>query len=181
MRIVGVQAGDASRIEQMARLLIDGFRVTSPEDWRDMDSALTTVNWVLSEGFCRAALDDADTVVGWIGGLPQYGGNVWELHPLVVDPARQGQGIGRALVLDFEDQVRERGGLTITLGADDQVDLTTLSRVDLYDDLPGKLAAARGSRPHPLEFYRRLGYTVVGVIPDANGRGKPDILLAKRV
>jgi hypothetical protein len=26
-----------------------------------------------------------------------------------------------------------------------------------------------------------MGYTIVGVIPDANGLGKPDILMAKRI
>lgn len=36
-------------------------------------------------------------------------------------------------------------------------------------------------RRHPYEFYLKLGYTVVGVIPDANGPGKPDILMATRL
>jgi len=31
------------------------------------------------------------------------------------------------------------------------------------------------------EFYQKLGFTIVGIIPDANGWGKPDILVAKRV
>jgi aminoglycoside 6'-N-acetyltransferase I len=31
------------------------------------------------------------------------------------------------------------------------------------------------------EFYRKLGFVIVGVVPDANGPGKPDILMAKRV
>jgi len=34
---------------------------------------------------------------------------------------------------------------------------------------------------HPYEFYQKLGYVIVGVIPDANGLGKPDILMAKSV
>jgi aminoglycoside 6'-N-acetyltransferase I len=31
------------------------------------------------------------------------------------------------------------------------------------------------------KFYQKLGYVIVGVIPDANGPGKPDIMMAKRV
>lgn len=33
----------------------------------------------------------------------------------------------------------------------------------------------------PYEFYQKLGYAIIGVVPDANGLGKPDILMAKRV
>ena len=35
-----------------------------------------------------------------------------------------------------------------------------------------------GSR-HPFLFYRRLGYVVTGIMPDANGPGRPDIYLSK--
>jgi aminoglycoside 6'-N-acetyltransferase I len=34
---------------------------------------------------------------------------------------------------------------------------------------------------HPYEFYQRVGFTIAGVLPDANGPGKPDIFLAKRI
>ena len=76
----------------------------------------------------------------------------------------------------------ERGGLTLWLGSDDEIDETTVSGVDLYEDVPGAirdLAVIRGE--HPCEFYRRLGFRVVGLMPDANGPGKPDIFFAKRV
>ncbi|MBO1346732.1 MAG: hypothetical protein EBE86_004735 [Hormoscilla sp. GUM202] len=32
----------------------------------------------------RVAVDEAGKIWGWIGGIPQYNGNLWELHPLVV-------------------------------------------------------------------------------------------------
>ena len=34
-------------------------------------------------------------------------------------------------------------------------------------------------RRHPFQFYRKLGYVVTGVMPDANGRGRPDIYMSK--
>src|SRR6185295_10378019 len=108
-------------------------------------------------------------------------GNVWELHPLVVKLDRQGQGIGRALVLDLEERVRERGGLTITLGTDDEDNQTSLSAVDLYPNVWEHIARIQNLRGHPYEFYQKLGYVIYGVVPDANGPGKPDILMAKRV
>jgi aminoglycoside 6'-N-acetyltransferase I len=27
---------------------------------------------------------------------------------------------------------------------------------------------------HPYEFYMKIGFSIVGVMPDANGVGKPD-------
>ena len=180
MKIVTVSKQDTRFFEPMARLLVEGFRGLAPDAWASPENAEEEVREALDRGFCRAAVDDFGKVLGWIGGRPAYG-LVWELHPLVVDPEWQGEGIGRALVLDLEDQVRERGGLTVLLGTDDEVNLTTLSGVDLYQNTGKHIAEARGESPHPLEFYRKLGYTLVGVVPDANGVGKPDILMAKRV
>jgi aminoglycoside 6'-N-acetyltransferase I len=99
----------------------------------------------------------------------------------VVAPARQGQGIGRGLVADVEAQARARGGLTILLGTDDVRDTTSLFGVNLYDDLPRHLATIVPKRGHPFTFYRKLGYTVCGCVPDANGIGKPNIQMAKRL
>jgi hypothetical protein len=56
----------------------------------------------------------------------------------------------------FEGEAVNRGALTVTLGTDDDSDMTSLSGVDLYLDLPG-------------------------VMPDANGLGRPHIYLSIRI
>lgn len=169
-------------MEEAAVLLLEGFRQHWPRAWPDLVSAREEVAEALQPGkICRVARDEDGTVFGWIGGIPQYHGAVWELHPLVVQPAAQQRGIGRALVHDFEQQVRARGGHTIYLGTDDEDGLTSLSGVDLYPDVWQHVAAVRNLGGHPYEFYQKCGYVIVGVVPDANGPGKPDILMAKRV
>lgn len=82
---------------------------------------------------------------------------------------------------DLASIVVQRGALTLWLGSDDEIGETSLGDVDLYTDLPAKLASFRSGGDHPADFYRRLGFRIVGVIPDANGRGKPDIFFEKRI
>jgi aminoglycoside 6'-N-acetyltransferase I len=59
--------------------------------------------------------------------------------------------------------------------------MTTLSGADLYPDVLGHLANIKNLRGHPYEFYSRLGFSLIGAMPDANGWGKPDIYMAKRL
>lgn len=182
MHIVDFPAGDADVIHQAATLLVEGFRAHSPNAWPDMDAALEEVHEALEpEKVCRVALNEQGEVLGWVGAIPQYESTGWELHPLVVHPSHQGQGIGRALVMDVEEQVRARGGLTIYLGTDDEDFRTSLSQVDLYESLWEHIVNIRNLNGHPYEFYQKMGFTIVGVIPDANGWNKPDIWMAKRV
>lgn len=183
-RIFNMTSADSAWIEEAAQLLIDGFHEHWPEAWPTIEEARATMEEATNpKHICRVALDATNQVIGWIGGLSQYDGLVWELHPLVVKREYQGQGVGRALVEDLERLVAQHGGLTILLGTDDEAFLTTLGGADLYTDLYQQLAHAqnRSETRHPFSFYQRLGYKIVGVIPDANGRGKPDILMAKRI
>ena len=168
-------------LDQMAEILVIGFQ-DHWDAWQTVNEALADIRTILEKGFARVALsDDGLTVIGWIGGLPEYDGNVWELHPLVVNPAKQRQGIGQMLVTDFEQQVKIRGGLTIQLGSDDEDGMTSLSDCDLYHNLCDQIAHIQNLKGHPYEFYQKCGYSIIGVVPDANGRGKPDIIMGKRV
>ena len=182
IRIVDLQPDDEERINEAAILMMDAFGEHSPKYCPDLETALEEVRELFEPGCIgRVAVDERGTVLGLIGGRPQYYGQAWELHPLGVRPEHQHQEIGRALVADLEDRVRERGALTLFLGTDDEDDRTTLSAMDLYPNPLEHLARIRNLRGHPYEFYQKVGFVIVGVMPDANGWGKPDIFMAKRV
>ncbi|MDA0301768.1 MAG: GNAT family N-acetyltransferase [Chloroflexi bacterium] len=172
---------DIDGIEETARVLLAAFRDTTPS-WPHLDAARDEVLESFEPGrISRVARSGVGAVVGWIGGISEYDGHVWEVHPLAVDPAHQRRGIGKALLADLEESVRQRGGLTLWLGTDDEVDRTSLGGPDLYPNLLGHLSAIRDLGGHPFAFYLRCGFALAGVVPDANGPGKPDILMAKRV
>jgi len=49
-------------------------------------------------------------------------------------------------------------------------------------DIPGHIGALHDlGGSHAFLFYQKVGYVVTGVMPDANGLGKPDIFMSKRV
>ena len=129
------------------------------------------------------AIINTDTglrVAGVIGAIPQYGITGWELDPLAVLKEYRGLGIGRFLIKSIEDEVAKRGGVMIYLGSDDEHGTTSLYGVDLFEDTFEKIKNIE-SHGHPFPFYEKMGYKIVGVFPDANGIGKPDIWMAKRL
>ncbi len=181
MKIIALHQDQRHYLEQAAEILVLAFAEHWAGAWDTLADGIEELEDMTSgNNFCRIALID-ERVVGLIGGIPEYDGNVWELHPLAIHPDYQGRGIGRALIEDFERYVASKGALTIKLGSDDEDDMTSLSGVDLYDNLPDKIANIRNFKNHPYSFYQKMGYTIIGVIPDANGIGKPDIILGKRV
>lgn len=182
MQIIDLHPDNQEAIRQAANLLVEGFKEHWPNAWPNMEAALAEVRESLqSHRISRIAVDDDEVVLGWIGAICEYDGHAWEMHPLVVHLDHQGKGIGRALVTDLEGLVRERGGITLYLGTDDEDNMTTLSGTDLYPDVTKHMANVRNLHRHPYEFYQKLGFVIVGVIPDANGLGKPDIIMAKRL
>jgi aminoglycoside 6'-N-acetyltransferase I len=182
MKIITLTQENDNLIQQTAQLLVDAFREHWSDAWPTLEEGLQEIHEMLEvERICRAAIDEEDNLLGVIGGIPQYDGHVWELHPLAVQSSMQGRGIGKLLVEDFEEHVRLRGGLTVTLGSDDEDNMTSLSDIDLYENLWEKVRDIRNFKHHPFEFYRKAGYVITGVVPDANGVGKPDIIMSKRV
>jgi aminoglycoside 6'-N-acetyltransferase I len=182
LKIVTPTAEDEKLINQAAVILFEGFQELWPNTYPDVETARQGIEKILGpEWICRVALDREGHVVGLIGAIRDYDGNAWCLYPLAVRMDSWGQGVGRALVEDLERLVGECGAATIYLGTDDTAGMTTLSNVDLYPNVYEHIANIKNLRRHPYEFYQKLGYTIVGVIPDANGIGKPDIFMAKRL
>ncbi len=175
--IADLGSDDQTAIDQVAALLLTAFPGWHP----GMDEARQEVRDSFQPGHISLVARAGDQIQGWVGAIPTYD-YAFELHPLVVWEGTRGQGIGSALVAALEERVRERGALTLYLGTDDDGPTpgTSAGGVDLYPE-PLAHAADLTVIEHPAAFYRRLGFVVVGLIPDANGPGKPDILMAKRI
>lgn len=180
--IVDLEPSQSERIEAVAAMLVAQFQDHHPAAWPTLADAREEVQEAFAPGRVRRVAVSADgAVLGFIGAIPTYHGRLWELHPLVVAAAAQGRGVGSALVRDLERLGREQGVLAITLGTDDEDNQTSLGGVDLYPNVLAHLQSIRNLNRHPYEFYQKLGYAIIGAIPDANGFGRPDILMAKRL
>lgn len=167
---------------QVAQLLVECFAEHHPGSWDTLEEGIQEVQESFGEDrISRVAVGATGEALGWIGGISQYDGHVWELHPLCVRPDMQGKGIGTALVRDLEAQVKARGGLIVILGSDDETGQTSLSGIDLYPNVWEHIARIRNLNRHPYEFYQKMGYVITGVVPDANGPGKPDIIMSRRL
>jgi aminoglycoside 6'-N-acetyltransferase I len=179
-RIVDLAQIDAHGRAEAARILREAL-VHMPSAYNGPNEAEAEVERMMIEddrlGF---AAFEGDALVGWIGAIRTYD-HGWELHPLVVDPPRQRRGIGTLLVATLEAVARTEGALTLYLGTDDDYGGTNLFGRDLFPGVLEKAMGLEAVADHAFGFYRRLGYEVVGVMPDVNGPGRPDILMAKRI
>lgn len=168
--------------KSLAEMLCDFWPATE-HAWPSLEKALIEVDEALGADRDRiaiVALARDDRPIGWIAGFRTYAA-AFELHPLVVHRDWQGRGIGRALVAAFEQSAASMGALTVYLGSDDTSARTNLGGRPLFPGVLAKAAALKDTELHPVGFYLRCGYEVVGVLPDVNGRDKPDIWLAKPI
>lgn len=179
MQIINMTQVNKAQIIQAARILTDSL----PIGWPTLQDAMDEIKErLIPENTLLVAVEDG-IVIGWGGILaPTYNGNVFELHPLAVRSNKRNQGIGRTIVTALEYEARKQGGLTIHLGADDEIGdgETSFANVDLFDDLPGKINNFTAGT-HQSGFYLKLGYKIIGVMPNANGIGKPDIYFGKEL
>lgn len=175
----------AAATEEAAKLLFDSFKDNAPSWLPSFRDAVRVTAWALTSTqkeprLCRAAIDDDGAMLGWVACTKESSA-AWELHPINVVRTARRSGVGKALVDDLENLIREKGARTLFLSTDDELGRTSLSNVDLLPDVLSHLANTNAEPAHPLGFYLRLGFTITGVTPDAEGLGNPTITLAKYV
>lgn len=177
MEIIRISSANEELIVDCGKILSECFQCYSPEDkgavevrkYLDMDSSIVL-----------AALEDGKAV-GIIGAHREYAPYGWELHPLAVTKSARRKGVATQLVKKMEQLAQECGALVIYLGTDDETSSTSLSNCDLFEDTFVKIENIKNYNGHAYEFYQTCGYKIVGVLPDVNGLGKPDIFMAKRI
>ncbi len=108
MEIGDLSPDDEVSIAQVAHIVVEAFRGHTPA-WPDLAGAEAEVRESFAEDRLSRVAREGTAVLGWIGGIRDYDGHAWEIHPLVVDPARQREGVGRALVADLERLAAARG------------------------------------------------------------------------
>jgi len=130
---IGIRTATFDDRDAMSSIINAAFAIeTFLEGTRTDDARLTHM---METGTFLVAEDSSKRIVASV--YTEIRGNHGYLGVLAVDPACQGKGLGRRMVIEVEDYCRRRGCVAI--------DLTVLS---LRTDLP------------PL--YRKLGYVETG-------------------
>lgn len=164
-------------MKDTAKLLSEIFPWSYGEEYKAIEEAKSLCE---EDGIAYVYVID-DVVKGVVGAKPKYGNTGWELHPLAVDKNIRLKGIGKSLMKVIEEAVVKKGGIVMFLGTDDEHFRTSLSSVDLFEAPLEEINKIENYSDHPYSFYQKLGYKIVGVLPDANGWNKPDIYMAKRL
>jgi aminoglycoside 6'-N-acetyltransferase I len=179
-RIVNLEASDPARIAFISQFLFECFRKYAPTWLPDNAACLKQIFGSLEPGrHSRVMLDENAEPIGWIGAITDS--DTWEIHPLAVSPHHQQKGVGRLLVADIEDLARASGAVSVWAGTSDETNSTSFSRFDLYKEPERSFDNIEAPGDHPVNFWLKVGYSLVGVLPDEEGLGKPGIHFAKRV
>lgn len=171
----------AETIRQARQLMLDTFPKVGM--WPDLDEkeADETMKECTTDGNICLGIKIAGKLAGWVGLRPGYKAT-WELHPLVLGLEFHGKGYGKILMFQLEKIAKTKGITGIYVGSDDETNKTSLSQVDITpQNIFHEIANIKNHNNHPYEFYQKCGYFIVGIVPNANGNRKPDIMLWKGI
>jgi len=167
--------------KQAAEILFKTFTEINKDAWPDMESALEEVNECVTEPNICIGIKTGNELTGWVGLRPMYE-LTWELHPMVIKKEFQGKGYGKILLNELERIALEKGVIGVFAGSDDETYSTSLSDKEITaGNIFEEIINIKNYKNHPYEFYKKCGYCIIGIIPNANGDRKPDILLWKDI
>ena len=168
-------------ILQAAKILSKTFLDKGNNTWPTVKSGAKEVEECIENpNICIGILED-NKMLGWVGLRPMYE-RTWELHPLVVNTEKQVKGIGKQLLNRIEEIAKSKGIIGILLGTDDVYEETSLSKVDIDEsNIFEEIKGITNIHKHPYEFYQKCGYMICGIVPNANGKRKPDIWMWKDI
>ena len=178
-KAIDLKPEDTQLIQQTAQVAYEASQSISKIWLPSLEDAIEEVrdSFKAEDGISRV-LVKGDTVAAWVGAFPLFG-KVVEIHPLLVHPAYQKQGLGKRMVTDVIDWAKQRGALTLSVSTSDETQATSLSGVNLYENPGEAIANFHMLKPHPVGFWLKMGFSIIGVLPDVDGRGIPSILLAQ--
>jgi len=178
--ITDLDKGNKERIDQIAQFLFQCFRKNAPEWLPDSESCKQEINKSFQPNRrSRVLMDDDGIACGWVGAIT--GKFLWEIHPIAVAPSKQGNGYGLLLVSDIVKLARKSGAVAIWAGTSDETNATSFSAIDLYKNPSSAFENISAPRNHPVSFWSKTGFSLVGVMPDEEGLGKPGIHFAMRL
>jgi len=169
-----------AEIDAVAAILVAGFADRSSA-WPTLKDGIEEVMTHSTDIQISLVATINDSIVGWISATPQYQQYGWELHPLVVAPAHQYQGVGKALVAELCTRLASHSATVLYAWSDDESMSTSLGGRNLLPNPLDHLNHFKPSSRHAGGFYLKQGFVLCGVLPDANGTGKPDILFARPI
>jgi aminoglycoside 6'-N-acetyltransferase I len=168
-------------MEKAAKLLVETFSQSGM--WPDLNEKIAAdeVNECVDEQNICIGIKVDNTLIGWVCLRPMYK-TTWELHPMVIKTESQKKGYGKILITELEKRAVEKEIIGMFVGSDDETNKTSLSKIAITEDnIFDEIKNIKNHKNHPYEFYKKCGFIVVGIIPNANGPNKPDIWLWKDI
>jgi len=169
---------DAALLRGVADLLVIAFPTIYAGN---VTQALADVVQFAPEDRSLVARDSEGAPIGWVRMEHFKKQSSAEIKLVAVHPTRRRQGVGRTLVMASEERMRVIGCVTMLATVGDTRGRTNLYGMDVTEDAPRLLANFACHADHPAGFFLKIGYRLVGLLPDAYGPGKHDLTLARRI
>jgi len=169
-------------IKQAAELLYITFSEINGNLWlkNEKDAFIEVKECIKGSNIC-IGIKLENKLIGWVGLRSMYE-KTWELHPMVIKKEFQGKKYGQKLLNELENIAYKNGIIGIVTGSDDETNSTSLSDKEINgENIFEEIKCIKNYKNHPFEFYKKCGYNITGIIPNANGQNKPDIWLWKDI